>query len=548
MSNTYTVSTNNFTMQTTRPESVLLPKRVRDVVGRMKVSLHQNIYEADFEYGTQPLRWENLTSNTSSSGSIASVIHLPGMGGVRMLVGNNAGDLTIRQSRPYQRYQPGKTMYMATAMNFGAPTSNNVQRVGFFDDGNGVFFEQGVQTANNPSGLYCVIRSDAGTVNFNDGTTTSSLPVDTKFSYENWYGDPVASLIDWTKIQMLWIEYAWYGAGAIRWGCQINGEPYVLHEVGTGNASYRGSSQQFPWARTGNLPVRYEQRNIGTTTSNTALVHFGVSVIVEGRRDDQRGFTYSYGNDNSALKRTVASGKVRYPVTSVQMNQMAKVEFAGNSTSNNIVTASSNSTYITINGTGVWTANQFVGRAISFQGSGFANTYVGRIANNTSNTLYMTDIVANNAGVSNNSTTGTFTPNNSFQYQIGLVNRGQILPTSLIVSADAACLVELIVSTSSNQVQLTNANFVAMNTLGSLNSLASRDLSANAVTANTGEVVYAFSAPSGGSGLQTFDLSNLFALYNNIRGTSPDILTVAVSTPTNAANVGAQLIAQEAMS
>jgi hypothetical protein len=494
------------------------------------------------------MRWENLTINTASSGSYANITHLPGMGGVRMLVGNNAGDLTIRQSRPYMRYQPGKTMYMATAMNFGAASANNVQRVGFFDDGNGVFFEQAAPTANNPAGLYCVIRSDAGTVNFNDGTYTSTTPVDTRFSLENWYGDPVTSLIDWTKIQMLWIEYAWYGAGAIRWGCQLNGEPYVLHEIGTGNSSYRGAPQQFPWSRTGNLPVRYEQRNTGPTTANNALVHFGVSVVVEGRRDEQRGFTYAYGNDNSALRRTVAQSKVRYPVTSVQMNQMGKVEFSGNSSSNNIVTAGANATFFAISGTGIWSANAYVGRAISFQGAGPAtNTYVGRVANNTGNTMYVTDLISNTSPLSNNST-GTFTPNSSYAYQIGLVNRGQILPQSLIVSADAACLVELIVSTATNPVSLTNASFVPMNTLGSFNSLASRDISANAVASNTGEVVYAFTAPTGGSGLQTFDLTNLFALYNNIRGNAPDILTVAVSTPTNAANVGAQLIAQEAMS
>jgi len=536
------VSTNNYTMKTTRPESMLLPSRVRDVVGRMKVSLHQNIYEADFEYGTQPMRWENLTVNTASAGSYANIVHVAGIGGVRMLVGNNAGDLTIRQSRPYQRYQPGKTMYMATAMNFGTPTANNFQRVGFFDDGNGVFFEQGVATANNPSGMYCVIRSDAGTVNFTDGTTTSSGPVDTKFSFENWYGDPVASLIDWTKIQMLWIEYAWYGAGAIRWGCQLNGEPYVLHEVGTGNSSYRGSAQQFPWSRTGNLPVRYEQRNVGATTANSVLAHFGVSVVVEGRRDEQRGFTYSYGLPAGTNRRNVPAANTRFPVVSVQMNQMAKIEFQGNSTVGTI-NNSSNSTYLTVAGT-PWTANAYVGRAITFQGTGAntANVFVGRIANNTSNTLYMTDIVSNTSGVLG-------TPNSSYNYAIGLVNRGQILPQSLVVASDGAALIELIVSTASNPVTLTGASFVPLNTVGSFNSLSSRDSSATAITANTGEVVYAFSAPAGGSGLQTFDLTNLFALYNNIRGNVPDILTVAVSTNSSSqANVSAHLIAQEAMS
>jgi len=35
----------------------LAPQRLRDVVGKLKVSQSQNIYDADFEYGVQPLRW-----------------------------------------------------------------------------------------------------------------------------------------------------------------------------------------------------------------------------------------------------------------------------------------------------------------------------------------------------------------------------------------------------------------------------------------------------------------------------------------------------------
>lgn len=544
----FPVNANNYTAATTRPVITIMPPRVRDVVGRLKVSMHQNIYEADFEYGTQPLRWENTTANTSAPGSTANIVHMPGMGGVRMLIGNTAGDLTIRQSRPYQRYQPGKTMYMASAVNFSAPVANNVQRVGMFDDGNGIFFEQGPVTANNPAGIYCVIRSDAGSVNLSTGVTESSIPVDTRYSYENWVGDPVGSLIDWTRIQMLWIEYAWYGAGAIRWGTFLNGEPYVLHEVGIGNGIVPSSGQgrQFPWARTGNLPVRYEQRNLANTgpNANSVFVHYGVSVLVEGRQDDARGFTYSYGNDRSALRRNVPISSVRYPVTSVRMNQMAVVEFSGGPATNPITSATNTS--ITVSGT-PWTANQFTGRAISFQGSGApSNTFIARVLNNTTNSLNMIDILASTNAVGTPAANVLITPSAGYPYQIGLVNRGQILPQTLIIASDSACLVELIVSTAANPVSLTGSNFVPLNTLGSNNSLASRDVSATALTG--GEVVYSFSAPSGGSGLQTFDLNNLFALYNNIRGNSPDILTVAVSTPLTQTNVGAQLIAQEAMS
>lgn len=536
----YPTNLNNYSAGTTRPTSVLMPNRIRDVTGRMKVAIHQNIYDADFEYGTQPLRWENVIANTATAGSFANVNHMIGMGGVRMLVGNNSGDLTIRQSRPYMRYQPGKTMFMATAVTFGGPVANNTQRVGFFDDNNGVFFEQGANTAANPTGLYCVIRSDAGTVNLATGNFTSSVPTDTRYSFENWYGDPVKDYIDWTRIQMLWIEYAWYGAGCVRWGTFLNGEPYVLHELGVGNSTVSGQPRQFPWSRTGNLPVRYEQRNIGNTTSNSVFVHYGVSVLVEGGNDEQRGFTYSYGNDRNALRRTVPVSSVRYPVTSVRMNPVAVSDFSGNSTSNAIDTTSANTTFIRLPGNpGPLTASAQQGRIITFTGTGpVTNTFNGRIVSNTGNTITIVDTCTNGPMLA--------TPNSSFAYQIGLANRGQILPQQLIVSADAACLVELIVSTASNPVTLTGASFVQMNTLGSNNSLSQRDISATALTG--GEVVYSLTTPSGGSGLQQFDLQNLFSLYNNIRGTQPDILTVAVSTPLNAANVGAQLIAQEAMS
>ena len=124
-----------------------------DGLGRIRTSRHQNIYEADFEYGTQPMRWENYV--VSGAGG-SSVTHQPGQGGVRMRLATTNGDITIRQTRPYHRYQPGKTLYMATAINFGTAQANQRQRVGFYDDGNGIFLEQGdpvpVATSNVQTG------------------------------------------------------------------------------------------------------------------------------------------------------------------------------------------------------------------------------------------------------------------------------------------------------------------------------------------------------------------------------------------------------------
>lgn len=363
-------------------------KRNKDVVGRIKMSMPQNIYDADFEYGKQPLRWEEFTAGGGT------ITHLPGVGACAMfLPGSSPSAITIRQSRPYHRYQPGKSMFMATALQLGAANANQVQRFGFFDDANGMFFEQSVTSASNPSGMYVVVRSDtnyyptATAPNYvvtttatgsSGGTTltvasatglffgqlvtgtniatntyvtgvsgltvTLSTPLsgavsgsvafqyltnDVRVSYENW-SDPqgIKAQIDWTKIQMFWMEYAWYGAGCLRWGVLINGEPFVLHEIGSGNnGSYGGGvlpgvgSGVVAWSRTGNLPVRYEQRDLGSAAANT-MYHYGVSVMLEGRSDAQRGFTYSYGMNPAVPRRYVAPNSTRFPVLSIQPRVM----------------------------------------------------------------------------------------------------------------------------------------------------------------------------------------------------------------------------------
>ena len=284
------------------------PQRLRDVVGKLKVSQSQNIYDADFEYGIQPLRWENYINNVSGQ---ATIVQNPGLGGVTMTIGggNVPGDITVRQSRPYHRYQPGKTMYMASNVNFGTSITGQFQRVGIFDDSNGVFFmQQGTPTATNPYAMSVVVRSDAG-----------GLPVDTVIDCAQWNGNKqIRDSLDWTKVQMVWLEYAWYGAGALRWGVVLNGEPYVLHQIGTANSSFTGSPQVKPWSRTGNLPARYEQRDNGST-GLSVMTHYGVSILIEGRIDPQRGFTYSYGNNAATQNRVVPANAIRYPATSFRM-------------------------------------------------------------------------------------------------------------------------------------------------------------------------------------------------------------------------------------
>jgi hypothetical protein len=245
---------------------------------------------------------------------------------------------------------------MASNVNFGGPNAGQFQRVGIFDDGNGIFFQQGAAIAGNPAGMAVVVRSDAI-------GTAGGMPVDTVIDYTQWNGNRIVrDSLDWTKVQMLWLEYAWYGAGSLRWGVTINGEPYIMHQIGVANSSYTGASQLRPWSRTGNLPVRYEQRNI-TATASTTFLHFGVSVLVEGGLDQQRGFTYSYGMNPAIPTRAPGAGAVRFPLMSFRMRPMAQTSQT-NLTTNGAVTSGTTTTLTA--SAAPFVASAFVGRMLNY--------------------------------------------------------------------------------------------------------------------------------------------------------------------------------------
>lgn len=654
--------------------SNIVLQRLRDNLGRTEVSEVQNLFDADFEYGAQPMRWEQYTAGGGAIQQISA------QGGVQISVTGAAGDLALRQTRPYIRYQPGKTIYMSSGFLFGQAYVNQRQRVGFFDDANGMFFEQADPSTANPTGMYVVYRSDVG-----------GLPVDTRIPYPSWVDpDIIKSKVNWANIQMLWVEYAWYGAGLLRWGVMIDGDPYALHQVGIGNLP----GQLVPWARTGNLPVRYELRNIGPVTTGTSpytMYHYGVSVLAKGKIDDQRGFTYGYGMAAGTPTRSPGSAATRYPLLSVRYRGMGTLEYGVDTnysgsngtlpasgaaiTSSSVLaaqiaTSTISNTTLTVGsvtsgalavgqllvGTGVsqgtvivsgsgsswqvsvsqtvssttmyatagtvvtassatWTVNQWVGKylwsrgssttAASFtaaanvvtvttssahfllsgrlltfsggtlttgspngsyiitvtgpttftynvpSGSGTpggtlvytsGNGSVGRIIANTATTLTLVDNVQGSPAIPYPMVN---TPAAAGNYIIGLIDRGQILPRTLSIYSSANCTLELISSTITLPIVLTGASFNTMYSLGSLNSFVERDVSATALTG--GEVVYNTPLPAGA--LQTFDLSNFFPLFINVQGTAPDILTVAITTPSGfSGNVGASIIAQEAMS
>ena len=121
------------------------------------------------------------------------------------------------------------------------------------------------------------------------GTTATacqvSKTINTKYAQSTWNIDKMdgtgASLvnIDLSKMQMFYVDYTWYGAGAIRFGFKNNrGEIVYCHRVPNNNVNYEA------YMRSGNLPARYEtntipyQSYLTSTLSNASSTGVAINV------------------------------------------------------------------------------------------------------------------------------------------------------------------------------------------------------------------------------------------------------------------------------
>ena len=116
--------------------------------------------------------------------------------------------------------------------------------------------------------------------------------------------------LDLSKIQMAYVDYAWYGAGKVRFGFKDqNGDVKYVHQFVHGNFKTEA------YMRSGNLPARYEIFNIGQPTYVPALAHWGTSVIMDGRFDNDKAYVFNAASNNLTLTGAdgqTVSGKIDF--------------------------------------------------------------------------------------------------------------------------------------------------------------------------------------------------------------------------------------------
>lgn len=154
----------------------------------------------------------------------------------------------------------------------------------------------------SPSAGTNVNISSTGTSNVHSFTPAKSgiivtKTVDTKVPQEDWNIDtcdgngPSGYDLDLSRIQMCYMDYSWYGAGKIRFGFKSkDGQVRYVHEFKHNNILFES------YFRSGNLPARYEVTTFENPTYIPSLFHWGTSVIMDGRFDDDRGYLFTAGS------------------------------------------------------------------------------------------------------------------------------------------------------------------------------------------------------------------------------------------------------------
>jgi hypothetical protein len=214
-----------------------------DAFGRIRMSSPFTLGDYKHLYGLDP----NFLDYTVNG---ATVTFQANKACARLTTTSNTSSRAVHQTKFYHHYMPGKSQQILSSFNFYAATANVTKRTGYFDDSNGVYFEQA-----GDGTLSWVIRS-----------YTSGVPEEVRKTQSEWNIDPCngqgGSLfaIDITKTQLSFIEFQWLGVGSVTVGFVHNGAfipCHIFHHSNELTTVYMSNP---------NLPVRCEILNTGTTT------------------------------------------------------------------------------------------------------------------------------------------------------------------------------------------------------------------------------------------------------------------------------------------
>lgn len=169
----------------------------------------------------------------------------------------------------------------------------------------------------------------------NTGTNiTATITIDTRTPASSFSADKLDGtgrsgyIFDPNRIQMIYITWSWYGAGKIKYGMlDQKGNIFYFHEYIHNNERTRA------YMRAGNLPARYEVTTGNSPTYYPTLFHWGVSVIMDGKFENDFNYLFtaasgSAGSDTITIPSGLAGTLV--PILSLRLAPSVTSSLVGN--------------------------------------------------------------------------------------------------------------------------------------------------------------------------------------------------------------------------
>ena len=264
-----------------------------DAFGRLRVSEAFTLGDYKHTYGIDP----NFRDTLFNGGTVT---HSSNQAAARLTTTSNSSSRAIHQTKMYHNYMPGKSQLIKSTINFYSAVVNVTKRTGYFDDLNGIYFEQ-----NGAGVLSFVVRTNTS------GTASDSRRiVQADWNKDKCDGTGASGFnLDITKTQIVFIDFQWLGVGRIRCGFVHNGEMIIAHEF------YNSNNLPVVYMSNPNLPIRCEILNTGATTGSY-FDQICSTVVSEGGYMES-GIDFSVDSGQTSQSITVANGM--YPIVAIRL-------------------------------------------------------------------------------------------------------------------------------------------------------------------------------------------------------------------------------------
>lgn len=239
-----------------------------DSFSRLRVSNPTGLFDAQFTYDLQPLKFEAITAETG-----VTIAHdADNRCATLTFASTPIGGKAYMQSYEYIHYQPGKSQLIFVTFNMRGGVAGVIKFAGYGDDNNSIEFRLNGTTKE------FMINS---ATDEEDGTVPQSL-----WNIDKLDGSGASGItLDPEKTQILVIDLQALYVGRVRIGFDIDGMIYYAHEFKHAN------NFAAPYIQSASLPIRCGMTAL--VESSTTMDFICCTVISEGGQEDSGGITFT---------------------------------------------------------------------------------------------------------------------------------------------------------------------------------------------------------------------------------------------------------------